>query len=210
MMVIRTNHDTQTNYLYTWTAELIKKAEEKQFKITLLEGENITLKNLKGKIKARRPAFIFFNGHGSSTSLYDNNKKPFVDTKSSGVFKNTVVFTRACDCLKELGVSAIKTGCFAFVGYMNKFWIARIRRRECQPLKDNVAKPVLECSNIIVKELIKGKTVEEAVQKSHIKSAERILELIYSKEPTAFATLQAIVANDASLDFLGEPSATIL
>ena len=92
MMIIRTNHDTQTNYLYTWTDELIKKAEDKQFKVILLEGENITLKNLKGKIKARKPAFIFFNGHGSSNSLYDNNKKPFVDTTSSDVFKDAVVY----------------------------------------------------------------------------------------------------------------------
>ena len=209
MIIIRTNHDIPTSYLYESTKEIIGEATKRGFRIAKLEGDDISLKNLKGKIKAIKPKFIFFNGHGSSVSLYDNNKKSFVDTASSEVFKDTVTFTRACNCLKELGPYAIKNGCHAFIGYKNKFWIARNHKRTCQPLKDKVAKPILECSNVIAKELIKGKTVKDAVQKSYETSANYIMELIFSKEPLAPASLQAVVANDSSLGFEGDASARI-
>ncbi len=209
MIVIRVNKDIQTCYLYNWTEKLLTEAVKRGFKVIRIEDTYLTLKDLKGKIKATKPKFIFFNGHGNATSLYDNNDKPFVNIKSADIFKNTVTFTRACDSLKELGVEAVKNGCNSFIGYKNKFWIARSHKRECQPLKDNVAKPIMECSNIIVKELLKGKTVREAIDKSHDKSADEILRLIYSKEPLAPASLQAIIANDSALDFEGNPSVKI-
>ncbi|MBW2966467.1 hypothetical protein KY342_05170 [Candidatus Woesearchaeota archaeon] len=209
MLIIRTNYDIQTDYLYIWSNELINDAKKRGFKVTKIEGKYVTLKDVKGKIKARKPNFIFFNGHGSTKSFYDNNNKPFIDIDSSDIFEGKVTFARACDCLKELGPNAIKKGCYAFIGYKKKFWISRSHKRECHPLKDDVAKPAIECSNVIVKELLKGKSVNEAVQKSHMKSVDYILELIYSKEPLASASLQAVVTNDLALDFEGNPSATI-
>ena len=208
MIIIRTNHDIQTSYIYIWSEELINKAEKK-FKVTKIEGKDITENVIRSRIKNKNPSFIFFNGHGSTTSLFDNNKKPFIDINSSDIFKKTVTFTRACDCLKGLGKSAVKEGCKAFIGYKNKFWIARSHKYECRPLKDESAKPILECSNIIAEELIKGKTVDEAIKRSHEIAADYILKLVYSKEPLAVASLQAVIANDAALDFEGSSSATI-
>jgi len=209
MMIIRTNHDTLTSYLYTWSNELIKEAKRKGFNVVKIEGKDITEEIIRSRIKNRKPNFIFFNGHGSSTCLFNNDKKPFIGINSSDIFEDTVTFTRACDCLKELGRSAVKKGCRAFIGYKKKFWIARHHKYECRPLKDEIAKPILECSNVIVKELIKGKPVDEAIKKSHEKSADYILELIYSKEPLAVASLQALVANDSTLGFEGASSAKI-
>ncbi len=202
MLIIRTNHDIQTYYLYLWSEELINEAQKK-FKIAQIEGRDITEKVVRSRIENRRPKCIFFNGHGTRDSLFNNEKKPFIDIKSSDVFMGTVTYARACDCLKELGKSAVENGCLAFVGYKRKFWIARNNKYSCRPLEDKVAKPVLECSNIVMKELIKGKNVEESIQKSHEKAADNILELIYSEEPLAIASLQALVANDSSLDFEG-------
>ena len=108
-----------------------------------------------------------------------------------------------------MGKSAVEEGCNAFIGYKKKFWIVRHHNYECHPLKDRIAKPILECSNVVVEELIKGKRVDEAVKKSHEKSADYILELIYSKEPLAIASLQAVIANDSALDFKGLPSEKI-
>ena len=111
--------------------------------------------------------------------------------------------------MNKLGQNAVEKGCRAFVGYKRKFWIARNHKYECQPLKDKTAKPILECSNIIVGELVKGKTVGEAIKKSHEISANYILELIYSKEPLACASLAALIANDSALDFKGNSSVKI-
>ncbi|MBI2147049.1 hypothetical protein HYU19_01070 [Candidatus Woesearchaeota archaeon] len=209
MILIRTNHDTQTSYLYLSCNEVIKLAEKNGLTVVKLEGKDISEKTLRSRIKNKHPKFIFFNGHGNATGLLDNDKTPFITVTSSDVFKNTVSFTRACDCLKELGKNAVKNGCKTFIGYKRKFWIARHHKYECQPLKDNIAKPILECSNLVAEELIKGKTVKEAIKKSHEKSADYILNLIYSKDPLAVASLQALVANDEALGFEGEGMARL-
>lgn len=201
MIIIRTNHDIQTHYLYAWSEYLIKEAERRDFNVVKIEGKDITEEIVRSRIKNRKPNFIFFNGHGDSTSLFNNDKKPFININSSDIFEETITFARACDCLEGLGKSAVKKGCRAFIGYKRKFWIVRHHKYECRPLKDEIAKPILECSNVVAEELIKGKTVDQAVKKSHEKSADYILKLIYSKEPLAVASLQAIVANDSALDF---------
>lgn len=210
MIVIRANHDTQTNYLFLWSRYIIRKLKGLGFNVVKIEGPDINESTLRSRVKKHKPKFIFFNGHGSDDALYNNKKESFIDSKSSDIFKNTVVFTRACSCLTKLGNFAVKNeGCLAFIGYRKPFWLARDPKYECQPLKDKIVKPIIESSNVVIKELIKSKTVSEAVKKSHEKSADYILELIYSKEPLAGATLQALVVNDFSLDFEGDPSAKI-
>ena len=209
MIVIRTKHDIATVYLYYYTDSLIKEAEEKGFKVIKIEGEEITEENIRKRIKNQKPNFIFFNGHGSSTSLRDNKCDEFINLNSADLFKKTVTYARSCNCLNKLGKEAVRKGCSAFIGYNKPFWIARSHKRECQPLKDNVAKPILESSNTVVKQLLKGHSVDKAVKKSHEKAADYILKLIYSKEPLASASLQALVSNDEALDYEGEASAKI-
>ena len=210
MIVIRTKHDIQTTYLYCYSEELIKEAGNRGFKVILLEGTDISEATVRSRINNRKPKFIFFNGHGSNTALFDNKKKEFIDIKSADVFKDTITYTIACNCLEGLGTAAIKNGCKAFVGYKKPFWIAREHGSVSRPLEDKVAKPVIECSNVVVKSLIKGNTVNESIRKSHEKAVDNILKLIYSKEPLAQASLQALVANDGALDFKGDGSAKIV
>jgi len=209
MIIIRTNHDTQTSYLFEWSTPTIGEAETRGFTVDKVEGEDITEENLRGRIKNRQPSLIFFNGHGSKRSLINNHQEEFINLDSADVFKDTITFARACECLVELGPEAVGKGCSAFIGYKRKFWVARQHKWECSPLRDPVAKPILEGSNVIIKELLKGKTVNDAVEKSHEHAARSITELIYSKEPLASPSLQAIVANDSALDFEGEASARV-
>lgn len=209
MIIIRTNHDTPTNYLFEWSNPVIEEANKRGFIVTKIEDDNITEETLRKRIKSRQPGLIFFNGHGSKRSLINNYKEEFIDLGSADVFKSTITFARSCECLVGLGPEAVKKGCRAFIGYKEKFWIARQHRWECTPLKDPVAKPILECSNVIIKELLKRKTVNEAVKKSHKYAVRSIIELIYSKEPLVSPSLQAIIANDDALGFEGEASARI-
>ena len=210
MIVIRTEHDIQTSYLYAYSEELIEEAKDKGFRVVKLEGNDITLANLRGKIKHSQPKFIFFNGHGSTNSLFKNREEEFVTIDSADVFKGTVSYTIACNCLEGLGSEAVQQGCKAFIGYDRPFWIAREHKSESRPLEDKVAKPIMECSNIVVKSLIKGNAVEESIKKSHQKAHNNVIKLIYSKEPLAAASLQALVANDGALAFKGEGSAKII
>lgn len=210
MIVIRTNHDIPTSYLFAFSEELIKDAENKGFKVAKIEDDEISEATLRSRIKNRKPKFIFFSGHGSDTSLFDNHRGDFINIDSADVFKETITYTIACSCLGKLGHAAIDKGCHSFIGYKKPFWIARDHKYESTPLKDGIAKPIIECSNIIVKSLIKGNNVEESIKKSHEKAADNILKLIYSKEPLAPASLQALVYNDEALSFKGESSAKIV
>ncbi len=210
MIAIRANHDISTSYLFAFSEEPIKEAETKGFKVAKIEGDEISEATLRSRIKNRKPKFMFFSGHGNDTSLFDNHGKEFIDIHSADVFKDTVAYTIACNCLVNLGSAAVEKGCGAFIGYKKPFWIARDHKFESTPLKDKIATPIIECSNIIVKSLLKGNNVEEAIRKSNEKAVDNILKLIYSKEPLAPASLQALVYNDEALSFKGEASAKII
>jgi len=208
MIIIRASYDNQTTYLYQWSEAIIDEAKARGFKVDRIEGKDINEKNIRSRIRNRRPEIIFFNGHGSKTSLI-SDKEEFINLQSADVFNSTITFTRACDCLVGLGPKAVEKGCKAFIGYRRKFWIAREHKWECTPLKDPLAKPILEGSNIIMTELLKGKTVKESVEKSHEHANKSIMELIYSKEPLASASLQAIMFNDGALGIEGDANAKV-
>ena len=208
MFILRSNHDLQTSYLYEYTKEIIKFAEDKGLKTTILENEKLNDEVYNRLIK-NKPKLVFFNGHGDNSSWYNTNNKAFLNLKSADALKGTITFSRACDCLKKLGPKAVKENCLAFIGYKNKFLIAREHGQTCRPLKDPVAKPILQCSNIIMKELIKGKNVKDALNSSNQLANKKILELIYSKEPWASASLQAVLYNDSSLGFVGSEESSI-
>ena len=210
MIIIRAKHDIQTTYLYSYSEELIKEAENKRFTVVRIEGDDISEEGLRSRIKNRKPRFIFFNGHGSETALFDNGRREFINIKSADVFKSTVTYIIACSCLGGLGAAAVEKGCNAFIGYNKPFWLARHHKSESRPLADEVAKPIIECSNIIVRSLMKGNTVGESIRRSHEKAADNILKLIYSKEPLAHVSLQALFGNDQALDSKGDDSATII
>ncbi len=86
MIIIRADHDIQTHYLYTYSEEIIEEARKKNLNPVRIEGKDITMAALRSRIKHKKPKFIFFNGHGSATSLYNNQRETFVDVKSSDVF----------------------------------------------------------------------------------------------------------------------------
>lgn len=207
MIIIRTNHDIPTFYLYEVTKQIYREAETSGVKVAVLEGEDINEDALRKRIKAHKPQIISFNGHGSDSSMLDNSGKEFINENSADVFKNAIVYALACSCLNNLGKAAVKHGCKAFVGYKGNFWIARSNKSECTPLRDFVARPILDASNLVLKELIKGKPVDEAIEKSHEFASKEILKLIYSKEPLAVATLHALSNNDSLLNYEGDGNA---
>lgn len=209
MIVIRTKHDTPTKYLFVWTESIISEAEQKGFDVYKIEGPKVNFKNFEKRIKKIKPSFVFFNGHGTKSSFWDNNKEELINLESSHLLKGTVTYARACSGLIELGADAVKEGCRAFIGYKKRFWIPRWHKTTCRPLKDLAAKPVLECSNLVASQLLRRKTVKEAIEKSHEQTDKEIVDLIYSQEPFASAALAALIHNDSALDFEGKPSARI-
>ncbi|MBI2137400.1 hypothetical protein HYU12_02680 [Candidatus Woesearchaeota archaeon] len=209
MLAVRTNHDRVTSCLYHWTSPLIKLAEAKSLKVISLEGDKVTKDNIRGRISTRKPSFFFFNGHGSASAMFGNKWEEVITLKDADAFKEMVVFARACDCLQELGKEAVRKGCKAFVGYEKKFWIASLNEMASRPLNDPLTKPIMANSNLVAEELIKGRTVKEAIDKAHEHAAKLILDLVFSDDPYKSPALAAIVNNDSVLNYEGEESARI-
>ncbi len=206
MLLIRCNHDLQTSYLYSYTDELVAYAKEHHVSVTIIEDRQMDANSIASRIQKTKPRLIFFNGHGSKTALFNSGQDECINIESAQLFEHTIAYTIACDALISLGSAAVAKGCDAFIGYDKPFWIARNHKYESRPLEDPVAKPILECSNLIVKSLLKGNTVGESIRKSREKAADNIMKLVFSKELLAPASLQALIANDEALGFKGDES----
>ena len=209
MIVIRTKHDWLTEYLYNYTEILISFAEERGFKVQKIEGLDIKFKHIEKRIRETKPRCIVFNGHGTTTSLCDNSKNEFINLDNAHVFKEIIAFVRACNALKELGPKAVKEGCTAFIGYKNRFWLAKKQGMESRPLSDPIAKPIIDASNVVVIGLLKGHSVEESVNKSHQLTENLFIDLLFSNDPYARVSLKPLLQNNQSLGFEGNPLAKI-
>jgi len=156
-----------------------------------------------------KPNFVFINGHGNNELVVGHDKQPLLDTKNCSLLKNTITFTRACNCINILGKKAVKKGCKSFVGYCREFWIPRSHKFESVPLKDPLAKPVLEVSNAVPISIIKGNTVEDSIKNSGNIAQKHILKLLISSEQQDRATLRAMINNMDALGFEGNKKASI-
>lgn len=92
MIIVRTKYDLATDYLFAWTEEIISEAENKGYNVNKVEGSDVNFKNFEKRIKKLQPKFIFFNGHGSKSCLYDNDKIELINLESSGLLKDTITF----------------------------------------------------------------------------------------------------------------------
>ncbi len=211
MILIRTNHDPPTSYMYHWSDLVIAEAEKRNFEVIRIENDGLTRENIYKRIKKHQPKFIFLNGHGGD-GMFLNKGTVLIDTTDviqHKILSQTITYSRSCDCLSGMGKVAVQNGCKAFVGYKKKFWFVRLHEYETRPLKDPIATPLLEASNIIAISLLKGKTVKDAVNDSHEYAVKKILELIYSSDPWATMALQPLVVNDRLLAYEGNPDAKL-
>ena len=213
MFVTRTDHDGGTSYQFYWTQSVIDSAEKRGFRVTDLKREKVNRKSVSGYLKTTKPGFIFFNGHGDDDVIYGHNGEIILTTSSINELKGGITYARACGCVNKLGKEAVNSGCTAFIGYSDEFIIPWQHGRSTTPLKDAVAKPVMEASNAIAESLIKGSSVREAVEHSQRATLENLMDLLkkmeYRHDPDYNSTVEALVVNNARLTALGNLDAKI-
>lgn len=202
MLVIRTNHDIATHYIYAACESVIALARKKGFSVVDIASDKVEHSYIKKRFQAK-PKFVFMNAHGTAKSLL-NKEKEVLTTEDAHLFTDTIAYARSCDCVQELGHQAVKEGCRAFIGYKREFVLPRLAGYASRPLSDPVAQPVLEASNTVAELLVRGKTVKESVMKSHEVASKHIVDLIYARDPYMTATLPALVGNDAVLTYEGD------
>lgn len=207
LFLLRTRHDIGNQYLYVYSEEIVVVAQDHYWVINKIEDKNSNKKELFSRVKKNRPNLIIFNGHGENDYICGYANECLIDINSASILDKTVVFSRSCSALNELGKESVSKGCIAFIGYNDEFQIPRVNEFEATPLRDPTTKPVMEVSNLVAKQLLKGASVKEAVTAAKKKASELILKMLTSKEPYDAAAFKALFNNHLSLDFEGDSEA---
>ena len=196
--------------MYEWSIPIIKAAESKGLSVYLVDGPDVVQSGIISRIEKLKPKFIFLNGHGDDETFYGYRNTPAIEITDTAIFRNKIVFSRACNCAKKMGKVAVnKHDCTSFIGYEYEFVNVRQTNVELKPIKDEISRPIWETSNAVPLSLIKGSTVDEAIKASHKKATHEITQLIQSKELGAIDALKAIIINDEGLKYHGNGSAKI-
>lgn len=167
LLVTRPNHDPTTDYLCQWSTVIIDIARKKGFKVYDLKGDKATRKMFESYLKARKPTFLFLNGHGDARRVTGYENESLLEyTKNERVVKNSIIYARSCDAGRILGPELVKIGARVFIGYNRKFIIGYTPRKITRPLEDEIAKLFLEPSNLVPSTILKGHTAFEADDRS--------------------------------------------
>lgn len=146
---------------------MIDEATNKLFQVLDLEERMANKKDLDSYVRRNKPALIFFNGHGSSSTICGYGDEILVEAgKNENILSGAIVYARSCRAATYLGRRCVQEGTVAFVGYKKDYFLGYSQSKLTRPLEDKVAKLFLEPSNLIPSSLLKGNTVGKSFGKS--------------------------------------------
>jgi hypothetical protein len=166
LLVTRPNHDQTTNYLYYWSALVIKEATKRGIDVYDLSGRKATKSNFDSYLKSKKPRALFLNGHGNEKTITGHDFEPILESGKKEPVEKTIIYARSCEAAFVLGRKLITDGAIAFIGYLRKFIFGYTPSKITKPLEDSLAKLFLEPSNLVVTVIIKGHVVEKAHERS--------------------------------------------
>lgn len=124
-LITRPRHDPIVTYLFHWGEEIIKLAKNKNILFSDFRDEKANRLNVEQFLEVQNPRLVVFNGHGDAETICGHGDKPIIKKDDNEkLLESKIVYAIACDAARELGKSAVKNGCDAFVGYENIFGFA--------------------------------------------------------------------------------------
>lgn len=181
LLITRPNHDIITTYLFSWSDLIIQEARKKGIRILDLSKRKANQKNFVSYIKEHQPILVVFNGHGNKYSITGYNNEVIVDTHTSQLLKNKIIYARSCDAANDLGKICIENGTLSFIGYKRKYVLIYTLNKFAHPLLDNVGRLFIEPSNLLPISLLKGNMVIESYKKSQNAMARNIRFMLSTK-----------------------------
>jgi len=163
MLVCRSDYDDATSNLYVFAGKAIKSLPP-DVEVYNLKRKRFNRKNTESFVSKFSPGFIFFNGHGTPDKILGHNDEPvIIFNKNHQLLSSKIVYSLACNSAIILGK---KSEAEAYIGYNGLFTVISDTSLSTAPGRDPFVKACLEPSNVLVKEIIKGKKVGEACKKS--------------------------------------------
>ncbi len=167
LLTTRPKHDSTVHYLFYWSKEVIKLAEEKGIKVWNLEGERANRKEVESILKKRKPSLVFLNGHGNDGVVAGHNNEVLIEAgENEDVLDSKIVYALSCKSGKKLGPESIKKGATVYMGYDDDFIFIADPNKISDPLSDKIAGLFLEASNQIIISLIKGHSAKDCHERS--------------------------------------------
>lgn len=179
VLITRPDDDTALNFLYFWTEEIVREVHRKHYNLLDLKGRKSNRKDLESYINKSGPSLILFNGHGTKSTICGYNNEILIKLFINDDFlADRIVYARSCDSAAELGA---KCKAKAFIGYIWNFVFYFDRKNISHPTADKLAERFLKPSNIVGTTLLKGKTVNEANNRSKSLMLRNYFEMVSSK-----------------------------
>ncbi len=202
------NYDDATAYLYYYSEELVKFAEENRISIIQLKRPRLRRANLQTSILKQKPQLLLFNAHGDEMTIYGDklgNKTEYLIRKGENhhLLEEKLTYARACSAAASLGRACTqKSGCF--IGYNQPFSFWTDTSRTTTPLKDKVAQLFLQPSNELAMALLRGKSAREAADIFITLSKKNLLHILSKKEePGAMISAMILWNNMTAQEVLG-------
>ncbi len=186
LLLTRPRYDPPTHYLFYWAGLLIDEAKRKGVRVIDLDKDKARKNKLHSYLSKQPIDIVILNGHGNQEAVAGQNEIILSTGNGTEFLKDKSIFVRACDAGAILGKEIMKMGARGFIGYIQPFMFLRDKDFFNKPLEDELAGPVLECSNQVGISLIKGKSVAEAHKDSLDKYAETIDEYSSSEATNSF------------------------
>lgn len=186
LLLTRPRHDLPTHYLFYWAGLLIDEAKKRGVKVIDLNKEKAKKDKLHSYLSKQPVDIVILNGHGSPESVAGQDEIILSVESGANLLKDKIMFVRACDAGTILGKKVMEMGARGFIGYIQPFMFLIDKDCVKKPLEDELARPVLECSNQVGFSLIKGRSATEAQKDSLYKYTETIDKYSSSEATNSF------------------------
>ena len=175
LLITRPLYDRATYYLFYWAGLLIDEARKKGVRVIDLDKDKAMRKKLHSYLAKQPIDIVILNGHGNQEAVAGQDNKIILSVgNGTNLLNGKVIFVRACDAGAILGKEIMKMGARGFIGYIQPFMFPIDKDSFKKPTEDELASPVLACSNQVGLSLIKGRSTAEAQKDSLDKYTEAI------------------------------------
>ncbi len=198
LLLTRPRYDTPTHYLFYWAGLLVDEAKKNGVKVIDLDKGKAKKKKLHSYLAKQPIDTVILNGHGNQEAVAGEDNEIILSTgDGTKLLKSKTIFVRACDAGAILGKEIMQQGARGFIGYVQPFIFPSDKDSFNKPLEDELAAPVLECSNQVGTSLIKGKSVSEA-HKDSLDKYTKAIDKYSSSEATNSFLLPILLWNMTS------------
>lgn len=169
ILFTRPEHDSTTHYLSHWSKESIVLAESKGIKILDLNREKAVKSEVENRLTKFSPDLVVLNGHGNENMVTGHKNEPLIIAENNeNLLQGKIIYAISCRSAKNLGPKSVHAGAINYSGYDDDFVFLYNPEDISRPLIDKTAGQFLEHSQIYVESLIKGNTVNEALNRSKL------------------------------------------